>query len=202
MCHIPFGATFIEANTIAKPDLNRKTISWMVVKHLLFPVKVSGSPLGYLLGNYTYWSDCVWCVWGADCTSLRLLVNTNPLPHSPNCEWQSILWKTVLHKPPIGFALDFENCQSGLWGIRREVDLTLTISVKWRSALRRVGVWIIVLQQRECLKTMSWMLSDPPDEEVRGQVESLYSEAGPPWGNKERDVFLWSSDLMCAFKEF
>lgn len=93
----------------------------MVVKHLS-AVRVSGSPLGYLLGNYTRWSDSASCVLGADCTSLRLLVNTNPLPHSSNCEWQSILWEVVLQKPKTGFALDFVNGQSGPWGIRREVE--------------------------------------------------------------------------------
>lgn len=136
--HVPFRLTLTVANTIAKPGLNRRAISWTVVKHLLFLVKVSGSPLGYLPGNYTHWSDSMGCVLGADCASLRLLVNTNPLPHSPNCEWQSILWKAVSHKPAIGFALDFENCQSGPRGIRREVDLTLPINVKGRSEPRRV----------------------------------------------------------------
>lgn len=128
---LPFQShsdAFTMPDTIDGTGLNRRTITWMAVKHRLSPVRVSGSPLGYLLGNYTHWSDCASCVLGAGCASLRLLVNTNPFPHSPNCEWQSILWEAFLHKPTTGFALDFENCQSGLRGVRRE--LTAPINIK------------------------------------------------------------------------
>lgn len=198
----PRSDTFTQANTITQARLDRRTISWTAVKQLLFSVRVSGSPLGYLLGNYTHWSDPAGCVLGAECASLRLLVNTNPLPHSPNCEWQSILWKAVLNKPTTGFAWNFENCQSGPWGIRREVDLTLLISVKRENCSVAVGrIWIIFLHVSQCLKTMSWTC---PNLLLRGsKVRLSHTEVGPPmYGLKRGCKVTKSRSAVGSFFHF